>query len=80
MAHTWGIVYVVIGVGVIAFLIMGIHTNDAVFQVHQSNGEKLEALDAKIDAIEEKVDALLEKTEEIEDRLNGKRYVNPIEL
>jgi transcription antitermination factor NusA-like protein len=43
-------------------------------------GIQLASLHEKIDELNEKVDAISAKTDDIEDRLNGKRYVNPIEL
>jgi uncharacterized protein YoxC len=43
-------------------------------------GFRLDELHEKVDALQEKIEAIEEKTEEIEDRLNGKRYVNPIDL
>ena len=40
----------------------------------------LRELYEKIDELNEKLDAVHEKLDDIEDRMNGKRYVNPIEL
>ena len=65
---------------VIGAIVAGINANQAVFRIHQSNEQKMEALNNKIDALQESMGELLEKMEEIEGRLDGKRYVNPIEL
>lgn len=65
---------------VIGAIVAGIDANQAVFRVHKSNEEKMEVLNNKIDALQESIEELLEKMEEIESRLDGKRYVNPIEM
>jgi outer membrane murein-binding lipoprotein Lpp len=54
-----------------------------VHSIYNSGGivsTQLDELHGKVDALQEKMEAIEEKLDEIEDRVNGKRYVNPIEL
>ena len=68
----WGII--------IAAALAILYVVSSIDSVGSTLGTRLASLDEKMDELNEKVDALAEKTEEIEDRLNGKRYVNPIDL
>ena len=64
-----------IGVGILVGLIVR-----SIYHAADMVSARLDELHEKVDVLVEKMGAIEEKQDEIEDRLNGKRYVNPIDL